>query len=442
MAAVIAIAAAALVLLAVLFLVVITPPGLNVSIADGATEIPDSQSLKIGASRWGASLESFRVSESLIAADGALQPGRIIEGRLADDGSFVLADGSSPLKPDAQYTVTVSGNVKGFALSGLSDSFQERTITFKTVTTPMPIVPAGFITLKYGEPVTMEWNIPVSGFNYKLDGVSSTMSLDEEGRVATFRLDKFEQGKEYPLHITAATSRNGRELKMPIATAFKTAAPLKVTFDPADATPSVSSDVKPAIVFSEAVANPEKAQAAVTIEPQVEGKWDWVAPDRLQFTPAAEFEHNQDVTITVKGGPQYLRAGGGGFVDSDARATFTAAPDKSIDVDVTNQLVTLLENGKPIESFLCSTGAVPNDTPLGDYTIYAKLPATDMRGPGYFAPKVPWVMVFKGDYTMHGNYWATAFGRPSSHGCVGLPVETAKHVYDWAPLGTPIHIHT
>jgi lipoprotein-anchoring transpeptidase ErfK/SrfK len=84
---------------------------------------------------------------------------------------------------------------------------------------------------------------------------------------------------------------------------------------------------------------------------------------------------------------------------------------------------------------------VGTDTPIGDFTIYAKIASVDMRGPGYFAPHVPWVMVFKGDYTMHGNYWATAFGQRSSHGCVGLPVETAHSVYNWVDLGTPIHIH-
>lgn len=441
MAAIIAVAAAGLLLLTVLLLVVVSPPGLNVSIADGATEVlPDSQSLDIGASRWGASLDSLQVTETRITADGTLESERVLEGHL-QDGSFVLSDGSNPLQPDSRYSVTISGTVKGFGVSGLQDSPQERIITFTTISTPMPVIPAAGIAVKYGQPLNLEWNIPVNDFEYRLEGISSTMNLDDEGRVATFKLEKFEQGKEYPLQITSATSQNGRDLKAPIATVLKTAAPLTATFDPADATPSVNSDVHPAITFSEPVANPEKVETAVSIEPRMDGTWSWVAPDKLEFTPAAEFEHNQDVTITVKGGPQQLRGAGGGFLDADARASFTAAPDKSVDVDVTNQTVTLLENGKPIESFLCSTGAVPHETPLGDYTIYAKLPTTDMRGPGYFAPKVPWVMVFKGDFTMHGNYWATSFGRPSSHGCVGLPVDTAKHVYDWLPIGTPIHIH-
>lgn len=128
-------------------------------------------------------------------------------------------------------------------------------------------------------------------------------------------------------------------------------------------------------------------------------------------------------------------------METDGQSTFTTAPFKLIDVNVTEQRLTLFENGVAVESFLCSSGLTSTATPLGDYTIYAKMVKTDMRGEGYFAPDVPWVLVFKGDYTIHGNYWATAFGRRSSHGCVGLPVSTAQHVFEWTPLGTPVHIH-
>ena len=96
---------------------------------------------------------------------------------------------------------------------------------------------------------------------------------------------------------------------------------------------------------------------------------------------------------TPEGRAGGARGIGGGFVEADASSTFTTAlPSPSMST-VTEQTVTLFENGTPVDSFLCSTGSSGTDTPLGDYTIYAKLPSIDMRGPGYFAPKVPWVMV-------------------------------------------------
>ncbi|MHB1391081.1 MAG: L,D-transpeptidase family protein [Thermoleophilia bacterium] len=434
-------AAAGLVLLAVVLLVAIIPPGIHVSPGDGASEVkPDGQSLEISASRWGATLDTVQVKEAIVTPDGSRVNERLLDGHV-QDGRFVLADGSNPLQADAEYQVTVTGTAKELSLGGIQDAHRKETHTFTTVTTPMPVIANDGVVVKYGDEVTIEWNIPVKSFEYKLDGIASTMRLENGGKVAKIALASFEQGKEYPLRITAAVSENDRELKAPIVTTVKTAPALTVAFEPADGTATASTDSHPTIVFSEAVANPEKAQALVTVDPQVAGHLNWAAPNRLEFIPDAPWDHLQDVTIRLKGGVQQLRGVSGGFVEADAQGSFTTAAYKSIDVDVTNQVVTLIEDGKVVDSYLCSTGAVGTDTPLGDYTVYAKLTAVDMRGPGYFAPKVPWVMVFKGDYTMHGNYWATSFGRRSSHGCVGLPVDTAKYVFGWTPMGTTIHIH-
>lgn len=434
--------AAGLALVAFLFLVALVPPGINVAPDDAADEIrPDSQYIEINTSRWGASLGSVMVKEALVAPDGSRYNERLLDGHVQEGGRFVLADGSSPLQADAEYTVTVTGTVKQFDWSGARDERVEETHTFTTVTTPMPVVPAAGLKVKYGEDLTIEWNIPIKEFEYRLEGIENTMELEDGGRVAKISLAKFEQGKEYPLRISSATSSNGRELKAPVVATVKTAAPLTVAFTPADGTVGASTDSHPALTFSEPVSNPEKAQGIVTVEPKVKGQLKWTEPTKLEFVPETPWEHLQDVTVTIKGGPQQLRGVGGGFVESDISSTFTTAPSKSIDVNVATQTMTLFENGQPVRSISISSGQVGLDTPLGDYTIYAKLPSVDMRGPGYFAPGVPWVMVFKGDFTIHGNYWATAFGRRGSHGCVGMPVETARQVYDWTPMGTPVHIH-
>ncbi|MFA5808930.1 MAG: L,D-transpeptidase [Thermoleophilia bacterium] len=433
--------AGVVVVLAVVLGVVILPPRITVSPVDGAAEIkPAGQFLEIGTGQWGASLSTVLVKEARVAPDGTRENERVLDGQL-QEGRFVLSDGSNPLIEDAEYKVTVTGTVKEIGLSGINDTHVDRTYTFTTVTTPMPIIPVGGVKVRYGEEATIGWNIPLSGMEYQLEGIGNTMRMEEEGRVMKITLAKFEQGKEYPLKFTSATSMNGRELKAPIVTKVATAAPLMIAFDPIDGTSGASTEAHPTIAFSEPVSNPDLARTAVTVEPKVDGKLNWLEPGRLEFVPSAPWDHLQDVTISVKGGPTQLRGIGGGYLEADIRSTFTTAPYKSIDVNVTEQRVTLFENGTEVDSFLCSTGNSGTNTPIGDYTIYAKLSAIDMRGPGYFAPKVPWVMVFKGDYTMHGNYWATSFGRRSSHGCVGLPVETAKRVYAWTPIGTPIHIH-
>jgi len=50
-------------------------------------------------------------------------------------------------------------------------------------------------------------------------------------------------------------------------------------------------------------------------------------------------------------------------------------------------------------------------------------------------------MPFMGDYTIHGAYWRPVFGRTGSAGCISLSDPNAKHVYDWAEEGTPLHVH-
>ena len=68
-----------------------------------------------------------------------------------------------------------------------------------------------------------------------------------------------------------------------------------------------------------------------------------------------------------------------------------------------------------------------------------------MVGPGYVEPNVPWINYFDhSSDAVHGNYWrsASTFGNVNtSHGCVGLPVNEAEWVYNWAPIGTAVINH-
>ncbi|RJQ46392.1 MAG: L,D-transpeptidase [Gaiellales bacterium] len=429
-------------IIAVVLLLVVFPPSIKVSPSDGGTEVdPASQSLEISTAMWGASIATVMVKEEKVAADGARYDSRILDGAVRD-GRFVLKDGSNPLIPDAQYTVTVTGTVKEIGLSGITSTPVEEVHVFTTIITPMPIIPEDGLVVRYGEEAVLEWNTPIRSFDYELEGIESTAVIDGgEGKTARITLASFSQGQSYPITVSSAESVNGRQMQQPVAGTVVTAPSLGLQLEPGDGITGASTEAHPTLVFSEPVSNPEVIDKVVSVEPRVDGSFSWLEPNRLEFVPAAPWEHLSDVTVSVKGGPDSLRGISGGFIDSDIISTFTTAPYKSIDVDISSQTLTLYENGVAVESFLASTGLPSTSTPLGDYTIYAKITKTDMRGEGYFAPDVPWVLVFMGDYTIHGNYWATAFGQRSSHGCVGLPVETAKYVFEWTPLGTPVHIH-
>ena len=116
------------------------------------------------------------------------------------------------------------------------------------------------------------------------------------------------------------------------------------------------------------------------------------------------------------------------------------ASGRSLLVSITNQRIYAYENGALVHSYLVSTGLPATPTVLGDYNVYVKYQATDMSGPGYYLPGVPWTMYFYQGYAIHGTYWHANFGRPMSHGCVNLPPDEARWFYDFASVGTLVRV--
>ncbi len=127
--------------------------------------------------------------------------------------------------------------------------------------------------------------------------------------------------------------------------------------------------------------------------------------------------------------------------------TVTPAPTRPpvgsrwIEVNLTTQTLIAHEGNRPVRWIKVSTGLPQYPTVTGVYRIYVKYRSADMSGPGYYLPDVPYVMYFYKGYGLHGTYWHNNFGRPMSHGCVNLPVEEAKWLYEWADVGTVVNIH-
>ena len=112
-----------------------------------------------------------------------------------------------------------------------------------------------------------------------------------------------------------------------------------------------------------------------------------------------------------------------------------------IDVNLTQQMTYAYQGNKVVNSFLVSTGTWQYPTVTGQYHIYVKLRYTDMTGPGYYLPNVPFTMYFYQGYGLHGTYWHHNFGTPMSHGCVNLSIPDSEWLYNWASVGTLVNIH-
>jgi len=116
------------------------------------------------------------------------------------------------------------------------------------------------------------------------------------------------------------------------------------------------------------------------------------------------------------------------------------ANERWILVDLSEQRLYALEGERLVREFVVSTGRWPTVTVTGTFRIWAKLKSTDMSGPGYYLPNVPYTMYFYQDYGIHGTYWHNNFGVPMSHGCVNMRTEDARWLFYWADVGTIVHV--
>lgn len=112
-----------------------------------------------------------------------------------------------------------------------------------------------------------------------------------------------------------------------------------------------------------------------------------------------------------------------------------------IDVNLSTQSVYAYQGDTVVNSFIVSTGTWLTPTVTGKYKIWIKLKSSNMSGPGYYLPNVPYVMYFYKGYGLHGTYWHNNFGTPMSHGCVNLRTSDAEWLFNWASEGTVVNVH-
>lgn len=101
-----------------------------------------------------------------------------------------------------------------------------------------------------------------------------------------------------------------------------------------------------------------------------------------------------------------------------------------VEVDLSRQVMALIEDGKPTDVFHVSTGAF--GTPTGTYSFYEKSPGYNQKGMYYS-------VYYSGNYATHGYYTVPTY--PASHGCVRNPEAYSVFIYDRIQLGDPIFIY-
>lgn len=126
-----------------------------------------------------------------------------------------------------------------------------------------------------------------------------------------------------------------------------------------------------------------------------------------------------------------------------------ATTTKRIVVNRTTQTLEAYDGNVLFLQSPVSTGLDLTPTPRGIFHVYRKTPSRYMQGPlpgiseqYYDLPGVPWNLYFTQEGgAIHGAYWHDKFGEEWSHGCVNLPLDSARTLYQWADIGTSVYVH-
>jgi hypothetical protein len=121
-----------------------------------------------------------------------------------------------------------------------------------------------------------------------------------------------------------------------------------------------------------------------------------------------------------------LARGGGGFKVRYPKA------GKHAEFDWSRQVLVLARGARPQIILHTSSGAPSTPTVFGKFHFYRKAPGYNSKGMYYSN-------YFVGGYAIHGYSPVPAY--PASHGCLRIPIASAKRVYAWVSLGDTIYTY-
>jgi len=106
---------------------------------------------------------------------------------------------------------------------------------------------------------------------------------------------------------------------------------------------------------------------------------------------------------------------------------------KHVEVDISRQVMALVQGGRATHTFHVSTGTGGTPTVQGNFRFYRK-------EPGYNSHQMYFSVYFIGGYATHG--YASVPNHNASHGCVRNPILFSRFIYNWIDLGDPMHTYS
>lgn len=134
-------------------------------------------------------------------------------------------------------------------------------------------------------------------------------------------------------------------------------------------------------------------------------------------------------------------AGGDRGLSPQTKIALIESGKRWIEVNLSMQRLLAWEGNKLVAIAPISSGKPSTPTHSGIFRIETKRLRDRMRGVDYDIANVPHAMYYNRGYAIHGATWHNRFGTPISHGCINLPAKTAKWLFEWTSVGTPVLIH-
>jgi LysM repeat protein len=142
-------------------------------------------------------------------------------------------------------------------------------------------------------------------------------------------------------------------------------------------------------------------------------------------------------------------SGGGGASVAAAPAPASATTGNLILVDKSEQRMYVYEGGVLKWAWVTSTGERGRETAIGRFSVLNKIPNAYASTWNLQMPY--WLGIYWAGPLQNGIHalpilangatlWEGYLGTPVSYGCVILSTSNARTLYEWAAVGTPVHI--
>ncbi len=102
---------------------------------------------------------------------------------------------------------------------------------------------------------------------------------------------------------------------------------------------------------------------------------------------------------------------------------------KHVEFDWSRQVLVLADKGKPYRTYHTSSGAPATPTVFGTFKFYLQTPGTNAKGMVHSS-------YFIRGYAIHG--YASVPSYPASHGCLRVPIPSARAIFNWINIGDTI----